>query len=98
MVNHTTLPMVPTRARHDPIAVLPGGLTDAQLLDRFLTEHDEAAFELLVWRHGPMVLRVCRRILRDAHGAEDAFQATFLTLACKAGSIGKRESVGSWLY
>jgi RNA polymerase sigma factor (sigma-70 family) len=76
----------------------PGGLTDAQLLDRFLTKRDEAAFELLVWRHGPMVLRVCRRILRDVHGAEDAFQATFLTLACKAGSIGKQEAVSSWLY
>jgi RNA polymerase sigma factor (sigma-70 family) len=45
-----------------------------------------------------MVLRVCRRILRDAHGAEDAFQATFLTLACKAGSIGKQEALSSWLY
>jgi RNA polymerase sigma factor (sigma-70 family) len=98
MVSHTTFPMVPTHSRRNPIAVLPGGLTDAQLLDRFLTKHDEAAFELLVWRHGPMVLRVCRRILRDAHGAEDAFQATFLTLACKAGSIGKQEAVSSWLY
>jgi RNA polymerase sigma factor (sigma-70 family) len=78
--------------------MLPGGLTDAQLLHRFLTKRDGAAFELLVWRHGPMVLRVCRRILRDAHGAEDAFQATFLTLACKAGSIGNQEVVSSWLY
>jgi len=75
-----------------------GGLTDGRLLERFLDDRDQAAFELLVWRHGPMVLRVCRRIIRDLHGAEDAFQATFLTLAYKAGSIGKRESVGSWLY
>jgi DNA-directed RNA polymerase specialized sigma24 family protein len=75
-----------------------GALTDARLLERFLDDRDQAAFELLVWRHGPMVLRVCRRVIRDLHGAEDAFQATFLTFACKAGDIGKRESVGSWLY
>ena len=75
-----------------------GGLTDAELLTRFTARRDKAAFELLVWRHGPMVLRVCRRVLRDDHAAEDAFQASFLTLACKAGSIGKQESVGSWLY
>jgi RNA polymerase sigma factor (sigma-70 family) len=74
------------------------GVTDAQLLERFLGQRDEAAFELLVWRHGPMVLGVGGRILHDTHDAEDVFQATFLTLARKAGSIGKRESVGSWLY
>src|SRR4051812_30747301 len=54
------------------------GLTDAQLLDHFVQRHDEAAFEVLVWRHGPMVLNVCQRVLRDAQEAEDAFQATFL--------------------
>src|SRR5437870_4567960 len=74
------------------------GVLDAQLIDRFLTRRDEAAFELLVWRHGPMVLGVCGRVLRDAQDAEDAFQATFLTLARKAGAIGRRDSVGSWLY
>ena len=63
-----------------------------------MTQHDESAFELLVWRHGPMILGVCRRVLRDEHQAEDAFQATLLALARKAASIGKRESVGSWLY
>ncbi len=73
-------------------------LTDAQLLDDFVGRRDEASFEVLVWRHGTMVLELCRRILRDDHEAEDAFQATFLVLARKAGSIGKRESVGSWLY
>ncbi|MGH7223657.1 MAG: DUF6263 family protein [Gemmataceae bacterium] len=74
------------------------GASDAQLLQRFVQERDEQAFELLVWRHGLMVLNVCRRVLRHEQDAEDAFQATFLALACKADAIGKRESLGSWLY
>jgi RNA polymerase sigma factor (sigma-70 family) len=74
------------------------GVTDAQLLQRFVNSRDETAFELLVWRHGPMALGVCRRILHNPHDAEDAFQATLLALACKARSIGKGGSVGSWLY
>ncbi len=56
------------------------GLSDAQLLERFLAQGDAGAFEALVARHGPMVLSVCRGILRDPHDAEDAFQATFLVL------------------
>jgi RNA polymerase sigma factor (sigma-70 family) len=72
--------------------------SDAQLLERFVAEQDEAAFERLVWRHGPTVLGVCRRVLRHEQDAEDAFQATFLVLVRKAGSIGKRQAVGSWLY
>jgi RNA polymerase sigma factor (sigma-70 family) len=78
-----------------------GGLTDGQLLERFLAARDEAAFEALVRRHGPMVLGVCRRVLGGAGGAydaEDAFQATFLVLVHRAGSVAARESVGSWLY
>src|ERR1700731_1840457 len=75
----------------------PGG-SDAQLLQRFAEQHDEAAFELLVWRHARMVLGTCRRLLRDAHEAEDAFQACFLALARQAGSISRRESVGGWLH
>src|SRR5439155_18540345 len=71
---------------------------DAQLLERFLARQDEAAFELLVRRDERMVLGVCRRVLRHLQDAEDAFQATFLTLACKASSIGKREALASWLY
>jgi RNA polymerase sigma factor (sigma-70 family) len=71
---------------------------DAQLLGRFLACRDEAAFAALVRRHGPMVLGVCRRLLRHAQDAEDAFQAAFLVLARKAGSVLKREAVGSWLY
>jgi RNA polymerase sigma factor (sigma-70 family) len=73
-------------------------VSDAELLRRFQSRGDEAAFELLVWRHGPMVLGVCRRIVRDPHLAEDAFQATFLTLARKAGSIGVRDAIAGWLY
>src|SRR5262249_32096674 len=75
-----------------------GGMTDAQLLERFVQGRDEAAFEVLVWRHGTMVLNVCLRMLRREHDAEDAFQATFLALARKAATIGKGESVSSWLY
>src|SRR5438105_15930868 len=71
---------------------------DAQLLERFIELRDEAAFEALVRRHGPMVLGVCRRILHNLHSAEDAFQATFLVLARKALSIRRRDLVASWLY
>jgi RNA polymerase sigma factor (sigma-70 family) len=75
-----------------------GGITDGQLLEGFLTQRDEAAFAALVRRHGPMVLGVCRRVLRDTHDAEDAFQATFLVLVRKAASLRQRELVGNWLY
>jgi RNA polymerase sigma factor (sigma-70 family) len=75
-----------------------GGLPDAQLLERFLTDRDEAAFDALLWRHGPMVLGVCRRVLRHDQDAEDAFQATFLAFVRKGRSIGKRASVAGWLY
>ncbi|HYT92040.1 MAG TPA: sigma factor, partial [Gemmataceae bacterium] len=73
-------------------------LPDARLLDRFVATRDEAAFELLVRRHGPMVLSVCRRVLGDAHAAEDAFQASFLVLARKAASAALCRSVGGWLH
>jgi DNA-directed RNA polymerase specialized sigma24 family protein len=74
------------------------GISDAQLLERFVCRHDEAAFELLVWRHEKMVLSTCRRVVRNLHDAEDAFQATFMALARKAGSISKRESIAAWLH
>jgi RNA polymerase sigma factor (sigma-70 family) len=77
------------------------GLTDAELLDRFCGRRDDgASFEALVARHGPMVLGVCRDILGDEHAADDAFQATFLVLVRKAGSVRLRtgDSLGRWLY
>jgi RNA polymerase sigma factor (sigma-70 family) len=73
-------------------------VSDACLLESFVTRRDEAAFELLLWRHGAMVLNLCRRLLRREQDAEDAFQATFLTLVRKAASITKRASLASWLY
>ena len=77
-----------------------GDLADEQLLERFVMAHRQAgemAFEALVERHGPMVLCICRSILRDQHDAEDAFQATFLVLARQAAPIRKQTSLASWL-
>src|SRR5690348_6347229 len=73
-------------------------VTDGALLERFLGRHDGDAFAELVRRHGPMVLGVCRRLLRDPHDAEDAFQATFLVAVRKAASVRPRELFGNWLY
>ena len=78
-----------------------GNLSDGQLLESFLAgnkETAEASFTALVARHGPMVLRVCRQILGNADDAQDAFQATFLVLVRRAGTVRKRDSVASWLY
>jgi RNA polymerase sigma factor (sigma-70 family) len=72
--------------------------TDGDLLERYLTERDEAAFEALLVRHGAMVLGVCRRILRNEADAQDAFQATFVVFLRKASSIQPRAMVGNWLY
>jgi RNA polymerase sigma factor (sigma-70 family) len=73
-------------------------LSDTELLERFCGRREEAAFALLLQRHGPTVLGVCRRMLGDVHAAEDAFQATFLVLVRKAGCVRKRQSLGSFLY
>src|SRR4051812_42356879 len=77
-----------------------GALTDGQLLELFTTRRDdevaELAFAALVDRHGPMVLGVCRRILRDSHDSADAFQATFLVLARRAGGVRVGDSLGRW--
>ena len=74
------------------------GPTDSQLLECFAQSRDEGAFEALVYRHGPMVLGVCRRILRNNHDAEDAFQATFLVLASRARTVKPRHMLVGWLY
>ncbi len=77
------------------------GYSDRQLLMRFAAHRDEpaeAAFTMLVRRHGPLVLRVCEQILGDRHAAEDAFQVTFLVLARRAGSIRQPELLGHWLH
>ncbi len=74
------------------------GLGDGELLDRFASRGDSAAFEAIVSRHGPMVLATCRGVLRDRHAAEDAFQATFLTLARKAGTVRSGSALAPWLH
>lgn len=89
-----------------PVAVVDGvGVraeaeqqTDLQLLDRYRKDHDQRAFDAILRRHGPLVLGVCRRVLRNSHDAEDAFQATFLVLVRKAALIGRGELLANWLY
>ncbi|VTR93718.1 sigma-70 family rna polymerase sigma factor : RNA polymerase sigma factor, sigma-70 family OS=Singulisphaera acidiphila (strain ATCC BAA-1392 / DSM 18658 / VKM B-2454 / MOB10) GN=Sinac_6419 PE=4 SV=1: Sigma70_r2: Sigma70_r4_2 [Gemmata massiliana] len=93
----------PSTAILDPLRRLisrqtGNALTDAQLLENFVSRREEASFEVLVWRHGAMVLALAQRVLRDSHAAEDAFQATFLVFARKAKSIGRGEAVACWLY
>ena len=78
-----------------------GGLTDRQLVERFVNRNDssaEDAFTILVERHGPMVWGVCRRLLPDPHAAADAFQATFLVLVRRASAVRVDDSLGPWLY
>src|SRR5262249_17153238 len=90
-----------TVIRHLRRAVLRqdgAGRTDGQLLASFIDQHDEAAFEALIRRHGPMVFGVCRRVVCNHHDAEGAFQATFLCLAAKASSVKPRERVANWLH
>jgi RNA polymerase sigma factor (sigma-70 family) len=74
------------------------GLTEGELLERFVSGRDETAFEALVARHGPMVLGVCRKLLRDPNDVDDAFQATFLVLVRKAGTLRRCDLLGNWLY
>src|SRR5262249_8110180 len=77
------------------------GMSDRQLLERFISERDaaaECAFEALIQRHGPMVLWVCKAALGDVHDAEDAFQATFLVLARRASDVRSPERLGGWLH
>jgi RNA polymerase sigma factor (sigma-70 family) len=93
-----TLGPVLRRLRGLAASAAAGELTDRQLLERFAARREEEAFAVLVRRHGPLVLGVCRRLLRQEQDAEDAFQATFLVLARKAGAVSWHESVGGWLY
>src|SRR5258708_23538996 len=71
---------------------------DRQLLEQFISQHDEGAFEALLRRHGPMVLGVCQRLLSDQHESEDAFLATFLVLITKAPALKRRDLLANWLY
>src|SRR6201996_8089421 len=80
---------------HDGTAI---GQSDGQLLARYAQSNDEAAFEALVARHGPMVLATCRAVLRHEQDVEDAFQATFLVLAKKARSVRAGDALGGWLH
>jgi RNA polymerase sigma factor (sigma-70 family) len=74
------------------------GASDRALIESFVSDRDDAAFATLFRRHGPMVLSLCRRVLRNEEEADDAFQATFLVLARKAHSLRSRDTVSSWLY
>src|SRR5947207_106569 len=89
-----TRPVPAARLRLHLAALAGSPSTDADLLDRYVTARDEAAFAELVRRHGPAVLAVCRRITRDREDAEDAFQATFLVLARKADRVRPGSAVG----
>jgi RNA polymerase sigma factor (sigma-70 family) len=86
------------RIRQMAVGRTGAGLTDRQLLEDFISRSDGDAFETLVRRHGAMVLRVGRRVLSNQHDAEDVFQSTFLTLACRATSVRKQDSLAAWLY
>src|SRR4051812_17861729 len=97
MATATTHPLIHHIRRlagAQPAADLP----DAHLLARFAADRDEAAFAVLVKRHGPLVLGVCRRLLSDWHAAEDCFQVAFALLARKAASLRQPAGVGPWLY
>jgi RNA polymerase sigma factor (sigma-70 family) len=83
---------------HQALPPPEGSVSDGQLLARFAATRDEAAFSALLRRHGGMVLGVARRVVGQAQDAEDVFQATFLVLARRAGSVAQGETVGNWLY
>ncbi|MCI0349383.1 MAG: sigma-70 family RNA polymerase sigma factor [Acidobacteriales bacterium] len=98
MIGSNAMNGVVRQLRRDCLLRDQPAATDGELLDRYVAGRQEAAFEMLLRRHGPMVLGVCRRILGNEADAEDAFQATFLVFVRKAASIRKKRSVGSWLY
>jgi RNA polymerase sigma factor (sigma-70 family) len=94
------------RAKPSPLGTLfnfgnLGSLSDSELLSCFRADRDSAgqeAFRILVTRHGPMVLSVCRNLIGDSHESDDAFQATFLVLVQRAASVSVRDTIGPWLY
>src|SRR5262245_19035022 len=94
------MPIGPLRAMLSRLnaAFSCSGLSDDDLLQRFIRTRDDAAFSAIVRRHGPMVLGVCRRVLAHAQDAEDAFQATFLVISLKAASLAHPKLLGNWLY
>ena len=87
-----------TQLRRIATAAATGPLPDAELVRRFADSHDQAAFEVLVWRHGPMVWAACRRVAAHCQDAEDAFQATFLVLVRRLAAIRNPDLLGNWLY
>ena len=87
--------LIPVVRHLQRLAGLPG---DAELLERFVRRQDADAFAVLVGRHGPLVWRTCRRLLHHEQDAEDAWQATFLLLARKAGSIRRPAALAAWLH
>ncbi len=97
-MNRSPLFSLLDRLRRSLEAEAGGSLSDAELLDRWLDQRDQAAFEALVWRLGPLVLGVCRRVLQRPEEIEDAFQAAFLILIRKATGIHRRGSLSSWMY
>jgi RNA polymerase sigma factor (sigma-70 family) len=97
-MSSNTLDALLRRVRDVSLRQAAAGVSDAELLGRFLRERDQAAFEVLVWRHGGMVLGVCRRMLRHTQDVEDAFQATFLVLVRKGNTISEWTSLHHWLH
>ena len=98
LTGHYTIEMMNRRPQRTDEESNDGLVTDRQLLRQFVKHNDERAFTELVFRYGGLVLDICRRILRDEHSAEDAFQATFLVLARRASQIRNRSSLAAWLY
>ena len=97
-MNNSTVPAGVRRLQGLLAAQCRQDESDENLLHAFLTRRDDSAFTVLVRRHGPMVLHVCRRVLGHQQDAEDAFQATFLVLARNAVALRKRSALASWLH